>query len=219
MDTESADTGARRRPDGDRRRDRTLQRTINFTDAAVAIALTALVLPLVDFADASSARQSVADLVVQHLGDILSFAVSFLAIALFWRTHRQLHERLADYDEPLLLLNTVWLLAVVFLPFPTARLFVETRLRADSAVFYLGNMFAISLVALAQAWWVRRRPELRVSRDPRASPALLPPAALSAALAVAALIAVASPGGGLLLLALVPVVHFAVARVGRPARR
>ncbi|MFG1955238.1 TMEM175 family protein [Micromonospora sp. NPDC048830] len=218
MDDDSVGAGPRRRPDDDRRRDRTLQRTINLTDAIVAIALTALVLPLVDFADASTARQSVADLIARHLGDILSFAVSFLAIALFWHTHRQLYERLVDYDEPLLLLNTGWLLAVVFLPFPTARLFVETRLRADSAVFYLSNLLVVSLIALAQTWWVRRHPGLRAPNEPRRSPALLQPVALSVTLAVATLVTFASPGGGLLVLVALPLARLVAAGVARSRR-
>ncbi|OKI49657.1 TMEM175 family protein [Micromonospora sp. CB01531] len=215
MNDEPAEACQRQNVDGHQSRSRTLQRVIAFTDAAVAIALTLLALPLVDFADQSTARQSVADLVHQHVGDILSFAVSFLVIALFWRTHRQLYERLVDYDEVLVVLNTIWLMLVVFLPFPTARLFVETRLRADSAVFYVANMLAISLLALAQTWWIGRRPSLRTSPDPEASPALLPPVALSVVFAGATLAAVVSPTGGLALIVLAPVVQSAAVRLPR----
>ncbi|MCW3818175.1 TMEM175 family protein [Micromonospora sp. DR5-3] len=216
MHQEPAEAGRRQSVDGHQRRN-TLQRIVSFTDAAVAIALTLLALPLVNFADQSTARQSVADLVQQHLGDILSFAVSFLVIALFWRTHRQLYERLVDYDEVLVVLNTIWIMLVAFLPFPTARLFVETRLRADSAAFYVANMLAISLLALAQTWWIGRRPQLRTSAGPETAPALLPPVALCVVFAAGTLAAVVSPTAGLLLILLVPVAQFAAARLSRSA--
>jgi hypothetical protein len=93
--------------------------------------------------------------------------VSFLVIERFWRTRRHLYEDLVDYDEGLLALNTFWLMIVLFLPFPTARLFTETRLRADSTVLYLGTMLVISLLALAQLWWVGRHPKLCGEPDGR----------------------------------------------------
>jgi uncharacterized membrane protein len=201
------------RSDVRERRARTLQRVTAFTDGAVAIALTLLALPLVDFANKSTARESVVHMVAQHRGDLLSFAVSFLVIALFWRTHRQLYERLVDYDEGLLVLNTVWLLLVIFLPFPTARLFVETRLRTDSAVLYLGNMLAISLLALAQAWWVGRRAELRAPPMPEAPRALLPFVVQLAVFAAAAVTALASPIAGLLILVLLLPAQVVAARL------
>ncbi|MFE9690131.1 TMEM175 family protein [Micromonospora sp. NPDC005806] len=216
MSEERAGAGPRRRPDVRQRRERTLQRVTAFTDAGVAIALTLLVLPLVDFADASTARQSVAQLFAEHLGDVLSFAVSFLVIALFWRTHRHLYEQLVDYDERLLILNTMWLMAVVFLPFPTARLFVETRLRTDSAVLYLSKMLVISLLALAQAWWVARRPELRAASSPGTPRALMPPIALSVTFAVATLVAFTSPTAGLLVLVCLPLAQLLAVRITRP---
>ncbi|MEU5941046.1 TMEM175 family protein [Micromonospora sp. NPDC047548] len=215
MSEEPAGAGTRQRPGVHERRERTLQRITAFTDGGVAIALTLLVLPLVNFADESTARQSVAQLFAEHLGDLLSFAVSFLVIALFWRTHRHLYEQLVDYDEHLLILNTMWLMAVVFLPFPTARLFVETRLRTDSAVLYLSNMLVISLLALAQAWWVVRRPELHAPSSPGTSRALAPPVALSVTFAVATLAALASPTAGLLVLVCLPLAQFLAVRLTR----
>jgi uncharacterized membrane protein len=186
-------------------RTRTLQRVTAFTDAAVAIALTLLALPLVGFADQATARQSLFDLFREHQGDIIAFAVSFLVIALLWRTHRQLYERLDDYDEVLLTLNTLWLFMVVFLPFPTARLFVESRMRTDAAILYVGSMLVVSLIALAQTWWVGRTPALRGSgAKPWPRRALRPAIAISAVFAVATLTALASPVAGLVVLAALP---------------
>jgi len=93
---------------------------------------------------------------------------------------------------------------MVFLPFPTARLFVESRLRTDSAVLYLGTMLVISLLALAQAYWVNRRPALRGEALRASRHALLPETAMPTIFAVATLVGSVSPAAGLLLLITLP---------------
>jgi uncharacterized membrane protein len=194
----------------DGRRTRTLQRVTAFTDAVVAIALTLLVLPLVNIADKSRAGESLTELVSGNRGDLFAAAASFLVIEQFWRSHRRLYEGLVDYDEGLLAVNTAWLMAVLFLPFPTARLFTEGRLRTDSTVLYLGTMLVISLLALAQLWWVGRHPRLSGRPGGRLlGPALWPAVAQSATIAVASVAAVFSPAAGLLLLLIaLPVLRY-----------
>jgi uncharacterized membrane protein len=192
---------------------RTLQRVTAFTDAVVAIALTLLALPLVNIADKSGASEPLAQLLAENRGDLLAAGVSFLVIAQFWRTHRHLFERLVDYDETLLTLNMFWLMAMLFLPFPTARLFTESRLRTDSAVFYLGTMLVIGLLALAQIWWVGRHPTLWEQPSRRLpARALLPTAAASLTFAAATLTAAFSPRAGLLLLIALPLTWYAMRR-------
>jgi uncharacterized membrane protein len=177
-------------------RRRSLERVTAFTDAAVAIALTLLVLPLVDAAEDPNLSD--------HLGDLIGFAVSFLVIAQFWNGHRRLFETLDRYDERLLLLNTLWLLLVVFLPFPTARLFVESEVRRPAAVFYLGTMLGISLLALAMAWYVARHPGLRRADLPAATTRdqIMPTALVSATFALATALALVRAELGLLSLTL-----------------
>lgn len=192
-------------------RTRTLQRITAFTDAVVAIALTLLALPLVTIGDKSRAEPLV-NLLARNRGDLLAAGVSFLVIAQFWQTHRRLYEGLVDYDEGLLTLNTFWLMTVLFLPFPTARLFTESKLRRDSAVFYLGTMLLIGLLALAQIWWVARHPALGRPSAGRMPRALLPAAAPAVVFAAATLTAVFSPVAGLLLLFALPLASYAARR-------
>jgi uncharacterized membrane protein len=142
-------------------RKRSLERVTAFTDAAVAIALTLLVLPLVDLATDVETGQSVLHVLAEHRGDLLGYLVSFLVIAQFWNGHRRLFETLDVYDERLLAINTWWLLFVVFLPYPTARLFVASRVDRGGAVLYLGTLLVISLLGLALTWYAARHCELR----------------------------------------------------------
>ena len=200
-------------------RKRSFERVTAFTDAAVAIALTLLVLPLVDIATDAATGETVWDELSRHRGDLLGFAVSFLVIAQFWNGHRRLFETLDVYDERLLFLNTLWLLFVVFLPYPTARLFVETETRRDGAVLYLGTLLMISLLGLAMTWYVARHPALRRADLPAETrrQQIRINVGISSVLALSVLLAFVRPQLGLYALLLLSVVQSRF-RKPRPAR-
>jgi uncharacterized membrane protein len=139
----------------------TLERTIMFTDAAVAIALTLLVLPLVDLAQEVDESSSVGDVLADHWQDFFSFVLSFVVISSLWSVQRALWQLLADYDGLMLALTSVWLLAIVFLPVPTALLSTESGLSATGTHVYLGTLVAAAITMSAQTWWVLRHPQLR----------------------------------------------------------
>jgi uncharacterized membrane protein len=138
----------------------TLERTIMFTDAAVAIALTLLVLPLVDVAHEAT-QGSVGEVLADHWEDLFSFVLSFIVVARLWSVHRELWEALADYDPLLFGLNTYWLLTIVFLPVPTALLAGESGLSPTGVRVYLGTLVAAAVLITAQTWLILRQPRLR----------------------------------------------------------
>ena len=145
------------------------ERVTAFTDAAVAIALTLLVLPLVDNARTAADRDMPLHEVVTTYGDnFLAFSVSFLVIARFWRVHRRQFQALAHLDEGLVVLNLAWLFGIVFLPVPTALLVGSANTVHAGAGLYAINLLLIALVSLGMALWILRHPELwepDVSRD------------------------------------------------------
>jgi len=143
------------------------ERVTAFTDAAVAIALTLLVLPLVD--NAREAAGISLPTMLHHYGDnFLAFTLSFLVIARFWRVHRRQYQALAHLDEGLVVLNLAWLFGIVFLPVPTALLVGSAHSMHDGAGLYAINLLFIGLVAFTMTIWIRRHPELwepEVDRD------------------------------------------------------
>lgn len=194
-------------------RERTLHRVIAFSDAVVAIAMTLLVLPLVDVAQSFDARASVGSMLARNDLEIIAFVVSFLVVMRFWAGHRRLYDALIDYSEGLLSLNALWLLGVVFLPFPTARLFTQQRLSTGSVLFYLLTLLAIGLAGLAQTGLVwRRRAWIRSSGLDMVHAHLLISAATCGVFVVAAAVSLVDPLFGLLALMLSAVVM-------RPLRR
>jgi uncharacterized membrane protein len=136
-----------------------LSRVTAFTDAAVAIALTLLVLPLVDVAHETSGAP-VSTLLREHGDDVLAFLLSFFVIMAFWRGHRRLFEPVARPDETLLSLNVLWLLGIVFLPVPTAVLAFEGQGQRAATILYLSNLLFVALMGAGMAGWISRHPGL-----------------------------------------------------------
>jgi uncharacterized membrane protein len=151
-------TTDRRDPDGPG-----LERTVTLTDAVVAIAMTLLVLPLVEVSgdvDANHLREFSSE----HGNLLLSFVISFLVIYRFWAAHGSAFARLYAAQEEgetqfggppgLSQLNMWWLLVIAFLPFPTA--LVGRELTTSSAPLYVGTMAVLSLLTTAIAIVVDR---------------------------------------------------------------
>ncbi len=67
---------------------RGFERLITFADAVVAIALTLLVLPLVEIPAELGADSSLADVFTEHRGQIGGFLLSFVVIWVFWTAGR-----------------------------------------------------------------------------------------------------------------------------------
>ena len=98
------------------RTDRGLDRLVNFSDATVAIAITLLLLPLVDVADEIQ-HESLGDLLADHVGTVVAFFVSFIVISRLWLSHHRLFEATRSYSTLVLRVNFVWLASIAFLPF------------------------------------------------------------------------------------------------------
>jgi uncharacterized membrane protein len=153
--------------DGDQ--ERGLERLILFSDAVVAIAITLLVLPLLDLADH---RGSLSDVFSDGGSQIMVFFISFLVVASFWVNHREVFEGV-DRGTPLLTwVDILWLMTIAFLPFPTEVLGVRGPDDAGVRAFYIGSLLACSVAQLLlsltvmntpQAWRDGRRPEFSLN--------------------------------------------------------
>jgi len=127
-------------------RGRLLERTITLTDAVVAIAMTLLVLPLVDQVAALESGDLAAGFADEwHL--FVSFVISFLVIHVFWSAHEDAFSWIDELHPRLRSLNMWWLLLIAFLPFPTAR--VGKDATTATVPLYIGTMFVLSVLT---AW-------------------------------------------------------------------
>ncbi len=142
------------------RTERGLDRLVNFSDATVAIAITLLILPLVDIAGELSDGESAGELVSDHWPAILEFVITFWVISRFWMLHHQVFEHVRSYTQGIVRLNFLWLLSIVFLPFAANLLNTSASGDRVSHGLYLGSMVVTSLTLTAIEWQLRRAPEL-----------------------------------------------------------
>jgi TMEM175 potassium channel family protein len=140
-------------------RERDLDRLLTFVDAIVAIAITLLVLPLVELTSDISEADSVAELLRDHDDQLWSFALSFYVIARLWQGQHQAVSPLLVGSRRIVFLLMLWAFTIVVLPFPTA-LVAHAGEQAPTKALYVGTMAASLLVVAAIRAEVRARPEL-----------------------------------------------------------
>jgi uncharacterized membrane protein len=147
------------------RTERGLHRLVTFLDAVVAIAITLLVLPLIDLlGSGGSHRHDLGSLLGDNLDQLGSFLLTFVVIASAWLSHHRLLERVGTYDEAFLLINLAWVLTVVVLPFST-QVIADFNTQRLSVGIYIGTIALNSACATALTLLVQRRPALRREND------------------------------------------------------
>ncbi|WNV90407.1 TMEM175 family protein [Umezawaea sp. Da 62-37] len=135
-------------------------RLVLFTDAVVAIAITLLVLPLVDIVpEAVAEHRPSIEVITEHRPQILSFLLSFAVIAQYWVTHHRMFQGVKAYTPALVLWNLVWLLTIVFLPFPTEMTASYSDDRFTTSL-YIGTILASSVCLFAIALIIHGNPEV-----------------------------------------------------------
>jgi uncharacterized membrane protein len=139
----------------------TTNRLEAFSDGVFAIAITLLVLEL----NVPAGDHLWHDL-KEEWPSFAAFFVSFWVIGIIWVNHHGVLDHLARANRPLLYLNLLLLLTVIFIPFPTALLAEHLKSGADeevAAVVYSGAFFAMALAyGLLWTYMTRHRELLGV---------------------------------------------------------
>jgi uncharacterized membrane protein len=149
----------------DEREARGFERFLFFSDAIAAIAITLLILPLVDaVTDAGSDALTVADILQEINWEVFSFLLSFGVILTLWFSHQQIYNGVRTVTSPMMWLGAAWLLAVVFLPFTTA-LIADHSDEQLTLILYIANV-ALAIHAMTiTTWMLKHRPELLHAGD------------------------------------------------------
>ncbi|CAH0123050.1 MULTISPECIES: TMEM175 family protein [unclassified Microbacterium] len=129
-----------------------------FVDAVVAIAMTLLILPLMEsVSDAASGELTTAEFLTEHGGQIVSFLLSFVLIANSWIGHHRQYNDVDVITRPLLWINVAWMVTIVWLPVPTAML---GQMEGDplQAVLYIGTLILTQITTLAGRLYLLRNP-------------------------------------------------------------
>jgi uncharacterized membrane protein len=120
-----------------------LARLRGFSDGVFAIAITITVLQLV-VPETDLAREDVATELFNQWPIFLSLVIGFVVVGYYWLNHHRVFELLDRANGPLLWLNHVLLLVVVFMPYPTEILGLYHEFTASWTFFHL----SASLVGL-----------------------------------------------------------------------
>ncbi len=126
-----------------------------FSDGVIAIAITLLVLEVrvPDRAGIATTGQ-----LWRHLGDLwpdyLGYLISFGTIGVMWANHHAIFKYIALTNHYLLLLNSLLLLCIGFLPFPTALLADYLGHPGErAAVIVYSGWFLVTALAYNRLWW------------------------------------------------------------------
>ena len=163
MSGDGIDGGARDAATGEK----ALDRLTAFSDAVVAIAITLVMLPLVDRAmEAESATAFFTD----NVTGMMSAALSFVVIATFWRANHATFVHAHGYNRLAGRLQTLWLATIVFLPVATALDLAGPAADRVGLGAYVGTMLLcgtilrVQAIALERAGLSDRAPEPPLTR-------------------------------------------------------
>ena len=175
--------------------ERGLHRLMNFSDAVVAIAITLLILPLVDSAS-DIGRGGVASFLHHHDTQLLAFGLSFAVIWSFWWSQHQMLEHIVAYERTLVAGMFLWILSIVFLPFPTELLSSASQGGQGVHALYVGTMLVTSVGVLVQEWAIVANPELQ-AEDRRGEAGIAESVILVVMMAVILVVVITLPAVGL----------------------
>jgi len=99
-----------------REKDSGLARLEAFSDGVFAIAITLLVLEI----HPPTVEHGLGQVLLNQWPMYVAYIGSFIIIGIWWANHHELFEHFAASDHLLMLLNTLHLMCICFLPFGTA---------------------------------------------------------------------------------------------------
>jgi uncharacterized membrane protein len=140
-------------------------RLVAFSDAVFAITVTLLVLDIRPPGDDRSLLHGLVALWPSYL----AYALTFLFIGQVWANHHVMFDHIRAADRVMLLLNTLLLMVVAFLPFATSVLAgaVRSGQGQRTAVVFYGIAFVATALTFNAVWqYARRRRLVSETLDP-----------------------------------------------------
>jgi uncharacterized membrane protein len=139
------------------------ERAKTFVDAVVAIAMTLLILPLMESVnDAASQGDDAWVWVEGHVGQLFAFVLSFAIIAMFWINHHRLFARVEQVTTMLLWITMAWLLSIVWLPVVTAMVGLMPSHDRVLLAMYIGSMLLTAALSFGTRLYLRAHPTIHV---------------------------------------------------------
>ena len=143
-------------------------RTVSFSDAVIAIAITLLALQLeVPQIPESLAAAELPSALLELWPDLYSFLLSFWIIGFYWLAHHRLFQHVRAYDRGMLLINLLFLMWIVLMPFSSALIGEYERQQLPVIIYAVHNI----LTSLSLTWLWRHASKdnrlVETNLDPR----------------------------------------------------
>jgi len=134
-----------------------------FSDGVIAVAITLLILDI--HVPQFDAKTSLLQTLLNHGVTYLGYVISFTIIGLFWANHHYMFKYINQTDHFLLLLNTLALMCLVFIPFSTALLgaHFDDGYATAAAMIYSTSLLLTSILYNVIWWYASTHPHLLAS--------------------------------------------------------
>jgi uncharacterized membrane protein len=122
-----------------------------FSDGVFAIAATLLIIEV--HVPGREHAETLGHELLRIWPSYIGYLTSFLIIGVMWINHHYVFELIARVDRTMLLLNTLLLMLIAFVPFPTAVLaqFIQTDGARAAAVLYGATLTLTAITYFV--WW------------------------------------------------------------------
>ncbi len=133
------------------------ERTVFFSDAVFAIAMTLLVLEIEIPGPAEIAPGELGRAIAEHWYQFFGYVLSFALLANIWLTHHRVWRLIRKVTAPVQRLNLLMLLFVAFVPVPTSLIAQWGPTTAVAPIGYALSIAAVDACLLATFVAARRR--------------------------------------------------------------
>jgi uncharacterized membrane protein len=145
-----------------------IERTVFFSDAVFAIAITLLALDLrIPQLPESTAASELSDALLDLWPHVFSFLVSFWVIGFYWLAHHRIFHFVRAYDRRMLRINLLFLMWIVLMPFSSSLIGEYENLQLPVIIYAVHNILA----GLTLSWLWRHaskdRRLIKTDLDPR----------------------------------------------------
>jgi uncharacterized membrane protein len=154
---------------GARDSERSIERLIFFTDAVVAIAITLLILPLVEIVTEDASKHPpvpIPAFVNENLSQLFAFGLSFAVIARLWMANHEILEHATRAMPALMWLDVAWVFTVVVIPLPT-EITAAYRTSELTVLIYIGVAAVNTILLFAMSYYLFRHPEMQTKPTSR----------------------------------------------------
>jgi len=146
-----------------------LERIIFFSDAIFAIIITIMILDVkLPELPKNATEQESRMALLQLLGKVVAYGVSFFVIGSFWMRHMRIYRFVKDFDKKLLVLNLLFLFSVSLFPFALSFWFSSSVLKQYSwgVITFIGiGYFTLFAQVVLIGYLIKNKEKLCTQKD------------------------------------------------------